>query len=487
MSNPFKYTTVAAMIFLLSNSALAKDNKDNIEILLKELNSQIKDLKSQVNESNSRINLLEKELQRKSNTETQVTKVSQGNTSGNSEISSTKPTENEKKWVSVGDVKGTIKIPGTNTSIGIGGYVKTDVIYNSVSAGNGRLGDQVLVPSQIPVGGAPGEHSQITFNAKESRLWFKSFTPSSWGDINTYVEMDFYGNPGTYTFVPRLRHAYGTLGNLLAGQTWSTFLNVAALADHLDLGISSGSVGQFHPMVRWTQPFKLSEIPMELQLAAEIPKSIIWVDQKFDPTSTVKSGSKDPNTDAYFTIPNSDRYPDLVARLNFNPEWGSLSLMGMGRQIRYTNSTGIVREEWGGSFGVAGKVKTFGLDNIRFMGHYGSSHARYMMINGTFADASIDSEGSFDLSTYFGGMLSYQHWWNKSWHSSLTYGIAQADYPAYVNPVLTHRAQDVHVNLLWSPITPAMLGVEYLYATRELIDGRDGDLNRVQFSAKYSF
>jgi len=32
-----------------------------------------------------------------------------------------------------------------------------------------------------------------------------------------------------------------------------------------------------------------------------------------------------------------------------------------------------------------------------------------------------------------------------------------------------------------------MLGVEYAYGNRELIDGREGDVQRVQFSAKYSF
>ncbi|MDD2864989.1 MAG: DcaP family trimeric outer membrane transporter [Methylococcales bacterium] len=47
--------------------------------------------------------------------------------------------------------------------------------------------------------------------------------------------------------------------------------------------------------------------------------------------------------------------------------------------------------------------------------------------------------------------------------------------------------QSIHANLLWSPITQIILGMEYVYATREVFDGRDGDLQRVQFSARYNF
>ena len=36
-----------------------------------------------------------------------------------------------------------------------------------------------------------------------------------------YIETDFYGSGS----VLRLRHAYGSYGGLLAGQTWSTFVD----------------------------------------------------------------------------------------------------------------------------------------------------------------------------------------------------------------------------------------------------------------------
>lgn len=482
------YRVLLAMLCcLFSNTVWAEDD---VLSLLKELKSQVQELKGQVQQANARILELEKERQQYRveplQTGGKANPAQAANAPVITENSSGKP--QEKATVTVGDVKGTFKIPGTDTSVGLGGYVKTDLLLNSVSAGRDRLGDQQLVLSQIPVGGATGEHSQLAIHAKESRLWFKSFTPSSWGDINTYLEMDFYGDSVVYTYTPRLRHAYGSIGNLLAGQTWTTFLNVAALPDTLDIGGSAGAISSLRqPLVRWSQPFSWAGTPMEVQLALEAPRSRLWVDSRLDPTSTINSGSTNPNSDAYFTTPNADRYPDLVTRVNFNPDWGNVSLAALGRQIRYSNSGGLQQEAWAGSVSLAGKINTVGLDNIRFMTQYGSGIGRYMTTPNTFADAALNNGGSLDLVSAYGAMLSYQHWWSKQWRSSATYGYAQADQPGYVNSLLNRQVQSVHANLLWSPVNQAMMGVEYSYATRELLDGRVGDLQRLQFSARYNF
>lgn len=491
------------LTLLLCSLSEASWAKDDVQRLLKEMNAQLKDLKSQVTQSNARINELEKE--RLQYHVEQLQTVNKQEVNGKPNFVQPQPinpvvvdvpvsSENLSSKmplpaaVTVGDVKGTFKIPGTETSLGMGGYIKADVLLNNVSAGRDRLGDQLFLPSQIPIGAA-GEHSQVTFHAKESRLWLKSFTPSSFGDINTYVEIDFLGDAGTSTYTPRLRHAYGSMGNFLAGQTWTTFLNVSSLPDTLDAGGSSGAIGPLRqPLVRWTQPFSWAGTPMELQMALETPRSRLWVDPRFDSSNAnAGAGATSPNTDAYFTSPNADRYPDLIARINFTPEWGNVSLATIGRQIRYTNNSGFQQETWGRAVNLSGKITTTGLDNIRFMTHYGNGDARYITASNTFADASLDMRGNLDLVTTYGAMFSYQHWWSKQWHSTAAYGLTQADQADYVNPVLNQQTQSVNANLLWSPINQAMFGVEYSYGNRELIDGRNGNLQRLQFSARYNF
>ncbi len=441
--------------------------EEDIREMFNELKAQVKTLQTQVQQSNTRINELEKELSQAQTHQTVQSIPAITPPPSHVEEIANKPA------VTTGDVKGTFKISGTDTSLGFGGYVKTDVLFNSVSAGRDKFGDQYTTYSQIPLGKRAGEHSQITFNAKESRIWFRSFTPSKWGDINTLLEMDFYGDPATYTYTPRLRHAYGSIGNLLVGQTWTTFLNTNVLPNLLDSGGSAGAVyGVRQPLVRWTQPFTLSTLPMDFQLALESPRSRI---------RDVATADAD-----VFSTPNADRYPDLVARLNLNPDWGKFSLATLGRQIRNTNSLGNAQAEWSGAVSLAGKINSIDLDSVRFMFSYGNALGRYIASSNTFEDA-VFSNGNLQLIDLYSGMLSYQHFWSKEWQSNITYGFVHANQIASAGNNITSQVQSVHANLLWSPISQTILGMEYIYATRDAFDGRDGELQRVQFSARYNF
>jgi hypothetical protein len=466
--------------------------EEDLRALVKAMSVQMAELGNQVKQSNRHVAELEAKLakleQEKAQTTAatpsgqaptaQATTVATGNVAAPAAEGQTKAAP----AVTVGDAKGTFKIPGTDTSLGFGGYVKLDANYSSIGMGGDKLGDQHLVVAQIPVGdNRLGEHSKATFHAKESRFWLKSFTPSAWGDINTFLELDLLGAPEVSTYTPRLRHAYGSMGNFLAGQTWTTFLNVAAIGDTLDSAGSAGALVYLRqPQVRWTQPFSLAGTPMEFQAALETPKSRLWA------TSNSPLGGVTP--DAYgFINPNDERYPDLVVRLNYNPDWGSLSLAGMGRQIRYTKQASVQQQEaWGGAVSLAGKINTVGMDNLRFMLNYGNAIGRYATFN-TFGDAVLDANGQLQLVKVYGGTLAYQHWWDKTWRSTLAYGFVSSDQPVFIGGETTRQAQSVHANLLWSPISQATIGLEYIYALRERTDGQTGDLNRVQFSTRFNF
>lgn len=458
-----------AFLILPGNAGAEQDLRE----LILELTSQVKALKNQVTESNARIDQLEQALQ-----QVNSKKAVAAETPVLPPVAAVNPSpakqdliKDSKPVVTAGDVKGTIKIPGTDTSIGIGGFVKLDTLYSSVSMGKDKYGNQRLEAHEIPVGKIPaGDDDQISMLAKESRLWIKSMTPSRWGDINTLIEMDFYGDPGAYNYTPRLRHGYGTLGNFLAGQTWTTFFNSLALADTLD---NSNSVGATfllrQPQIRWTQPFTLASNSMEWQIAMEAPRTRVW----------------EAGTNTMSTV-SASHYPDGVTRFNFYPDWGSFSLAGLVRHLQYTPQTNNSEQSaWGGAVNLAGKVNTTGADNLRFMLNYGNVLGRYAVDN-VFADASVNAYGEMELLTSYSGMLAYQHWWSNAWRSNLVYGFAQADQPDFANKA-NRRTQSVHANLLWSPITQTTLGLEYIYANRELVDAQNGELHRLQFSTRFNF
>ena len=461
---------------------LSAASDEDLRVLVKELSQQVKQL-------SSRVNQLEHRLAQEQGTDRQTTAENGSFPKPASVTTAVTPASSgdggkekkEAKPVTAGDVKGTFKIPGTDTSLAIGGYVKLDVSYNSVSAGPNNYADLLLIPSAIPVIDGPGEHSEVLFNARESRLWLKSFTPTAWGDLGTYLEMDFYafqvpgedpvpGNKRSISgYSPRLRHAYGSLGNLLAGQTWSTFMNVSAVPETNDHGGPVGQIFVRQPLIRWTQPFAVVGTPMEFQAALESP----------DSTLTRADGSR--------SAPDDSRYPDAVVRLNYNPDWGNLSLAGLARQIRIAdNDQHHDSAAWGGALSLAGRIKLFELDNIRFMFNYGNALGRYTSLN-VFNDGSVDRRGNIALNSVYGGFLSYQHYWTPSWRSTLAYGFGQIDNPGFVAQSVSQQVQSVHVNLLWSPLLQTTIGLEYIYALRELEDGRRGDLQRVQFSTRFNF
>ncbi len=440
--------------------------------LITELTAQVRELKGQVAQSNARVAELEHKLESLGSEKTPVpTEIvrSQGAPSGNL-IAPIDDVKEAKPVVTAGDIKGTFKVPGTDTSIGIGGFVKLDALFSSSGMGQDTRGNQRLEVAEIPVTAlTPGYDDQFTLHAKESRFWFKSFTPSRWGDINTYLELDFYGDAKLGTYTPRLRHAYGTFGRFLAGQTWTTFLNSQALADTLDNGNVGMILSLRQPQIRWTQPFTFAGTSMEWQAALEIPGSRIW---------DASTGTLSTNI--------SSHYPDIVARLNFLPIWGTLSVSVLGRQAQYTPAA-INREKsiWGGAVNFSGKINTFDADNIRFMLGYGNVMGRYGP-NNLFADATVDSGGNMDLVPIYSAMLAYQHWWDNAWRSTLAYGVSHADLPAYAAAANRHT-QTVHANLLWNPISQATVGVEYIYGMRELGNGQNGELHRVQFSTRFNF
>lgn len=124
--------------------------------------------------------------------------------------------------ITAGDIPGSFKIPGTDTSVSVSGYVKGDFIYDL----DADVGDSFSVAA-IPNEGVD-DQEHVRLHARQSRLRVKSHTEVGNGSsIDTHIEGDFFGSGGNELFSNstsfRIRHAYGQYntpgGSLLAGQT----------------------------------------------------------------------------------------------------------------------------------------------------------------------------------------------------------------------------------------------------------------------------
>lgn len=364
----------------------------------------------------------------------------------------------------------------TRPSISVGGRVKVDAIFNSRTAGgpsNRNHGDLSFASGNIPLDGT-GKRDQLNFSARETRLWVTARVPTEAATLGAYVEMDFSSGDDSgnekvsNSYVPRLRHAYVNYGDFTAGQTWSTFMNVSAFPDMNDTGGPAGIINIRQPMLRYQHDQDWGRF----YLALEQPES----------TLTTAAGVR--------TSTDDEQFPDVVGKLEFTGDWGNWSLAGMLRQVRIDDS-GATDSSWGGAVSTSGRINAWGTDNIRFALSYGNALGRYLSLNG-FDDGFLGVGNKIELTTMYGGYVSYQHWWSERLRTSLTLGYSRADsdfdfLPTFAAPVVNKSMFSSHLNLLWSLTTAATVGVEWIHGERHLEDGRDGSLDRIQFTSMFRF
>ncbi|MGE5117621.1 MAG: DcaP family trimeric outer membrane transporter [Betaproteobacteria bacterium] len=373
--------------------------------------------------------------------------------------------------VTGGTGKGSFKLPGSDTSVTLGGYVKLDAIYSDKSAGVNSSADQEYEAGAVPVGPGAGanERGQVKLHARQSRLFFKTSTPSSFGELGSVLEFDLFGAAGNESVSNsnglRVRHAYATLGKLLVGQTWTTFSDPAAYPETLDFGGPAGEIFARQAQVRWTERLRAGQ----WSVALESPETVVAL-----PDGTTFRA-------------DDDRVPDLAANVQVNARFGQFSLAGLLRQVRVDSAAAPAARDqrWGGGLGVNGVVPFGTRDDARFSVYYGNALGRYTV--GFFSDAVLGSDQHLGLPDQWVATAAYRHYWSDTVRSTLALSGLGASNPAGTAGGVNRSAQSAHLNLIWSPVPQANLGIEYLHARRETEDGLDGRLNRLQASAQYFF
>lgn len=352
----------------------------------------------------------------------------------------------------------------TGSTLDIGGYAKLSTLISDIAQPGESMSDQLFVVSGIPLRDGRNYVTHDTHShAKESRLWLRASSPTALGDAGLLIEYDWVGSASSYS--PRLRHFYVRLGSALAGQTYSAFTNAAALAD-THAAIAVGNIVVRQSLLRWTQN------------AAD--DSSQWIISLEEPLSRIArpgmSGMK---------VRNDERTPDTVVRWQSWQDWGNMTVSAMARRIAYQATGTRDQKKWGGAVSVTGVINVGTLDNVRLMFGYGNALGRY--IGSTVADAYADANDSLSLRTSYGGTLAYQHYWTDTLRSTLALGFSRADLPMTAGSGMTREARSAHANVMWSPVSHTTFILEYLYGFRSTKVGIEGELNRLQLSARINF
>jgi hypothetical protein len=334
-----------------------------------------------------------------------------------------------------------------------GGRVKLDVIRDFKPIGS----EDSFDPRTIPLDGSSGANSNV--HAKETRLSLDIRGMAENRELRMFIETDFYGTSSAL----RLRHAYGGYGGLLAGQTWSTFMDDDNLPRTIDFEAPMAFAQIRQAQARWTQ--KLRET-ITWSAAVEDNKSAIVL-----PTN----------------IPGKAEYPmpDLVTRFRFDVPRGHVTTSAFLGEARFRPTDGDTDSVslWGTM--ASAKFTTFGRDYVYGVFTTGEGIGRYR--GGT--TAIPDDTGALHAVGGNAYMAGYEHFWTERWSTNAVYSLTGTWDKDFFSSTVTKELQYGAVNLLyWFLGDRAWTGVEYIYGRKEVYgeSNDNGTAHRVQYAVRFN-
>jgi len=363
--------------------------------------------------------------------------------------------------VKKGDFPGSWKRPDSNMSFKVGGYVKLTVYKDTDFMPSGDF----FIKPQIPVSGTPDSRKdgETRFNARESRINLDIRGPSPFGRGRGFIEGDFFGSDNTF----QLRHAFLELGHGLAGQSWSTFMDISAWPEYLEFQGPDGSIFALQGQFRWTQSFSDD---LDVAIAIEDPNGDFTINGVADSSN------------------ENSKWPDVTSHIRHEFSWGHLQLGGLVRQIRFDDGMGDKDDVIGWGTTLSGRIDPYGQDSIQFQGIYGEGVGRYITgLIGTGSDAAPDSSGNLKALAAGAFFAAYQHWWTDTLRSTVGGEYGVVDNSTGQPDTATKNWQGAAINLIWNILPRLLVGVELNWGRHEVKDGRDGTARRIQTSTQFNF
>jgi len=375
------------------------------------------------------------------------------------------------------DAPGVFKIPGTESTIKFYGYVQLDTTLDF----SGRVGDiedndwasfLPAVPNDNSVRGNR-YNPQWYLTARTSRFGIQTSTPSAMGNIGVRLEGDFNGpnqfqsETFTNSVLFRLRHAYGTVGNLLVGQTWTTFLDFGAAPDTVDFNGPGSLALVRNPMIRYTLPFGSG---MSLALAAENRRG------------------QQRGGESYF-----QSLPDLHANFSWGGDAGTFSARAVTQRLTTAPATDVAPKSGQSiAFAVSGSYK-LGKDTVMAQFAGGPGVGRYLLNAAGAPFADSNTAGDVKFWTVYGAHAAYTHVWSPAFRSTVVGAYSWIVDPKIDGAIADNTQQKEYVqvfgNTFWSFAKNAEFGVEYAYGQWKTFgpDVQKGTQNRVNASFHYNF
>ncbi len=386
-------------------------------------------------------------------------------------------------------------VPGTDTCLKIGGYVRAEYNINA----RGSFGPII--------NGTQALHNRNS-NEINSRvrgiISFDARTQTEYGTLRSYIEggwqSDNGATPSTATAPYRF---FVQLAGFTAGVTQSFFdFYLPGRYSNLTRFLGSYSGGAGITSFAYTTSFGNGlSATLSIEEANARRTQVINVDN-----TTFNRTSGSPSNTGFSNAYAASQWPDVVGNLRVDEAWGSAQVMGALHQVNgsYFGATEItghpddkVGFAVGGGFTV--NLPMFGKgDTFSMQAAYANGATRYNGFGlatvetydgdtvglGLVSDAVYAANSALQLTRSWSVEAGAEHHWNKNWRTSLYANYLNVDYdtnataflddffglPAGSNPDFT--LLQIGSRTVWSPVQNLNLSVDILY--NKLETGYDG-------------
>ena len=357
-----------------------------------------------------------------------------------------------KESVVLGDMGSSFRMPGSETSVRVYGFVEGNLIKDLKGTAPGDLFTNVM---EQPLKGSAGyTEGKSVLTAQTSRFGIETSTPSALGAVHTQLEGDFYAYCGSECNRDRfrVRHAYGEYAGWLIGKTWSTFMDLDDGPETVDF---NGPVGQ---------PFSR---PVQIRYTYNTPTG-----------ASFKVALENPSDGA--------QRPNLVLAASKSYDWGGAFNV---RFVAHEQRFGDLSKN-GTGYGFGGSYKL--TDSMTVMGQFAQvdgDNDNALMMGANYPDAST---GAVLLDRSRGYVLGLTNNFSSQLRGTLAYGSVESQ----INAAAPYASlgwpgnkslKQWHLNFFYTPIKNVDLGAEYIGGQRTTFDGQTGDLSRFNLLGRYSF
>jgi cell division protein FtsB len=341
----------------------------------------------------------------------------------------------------------------------------------------------VVRPTQLPsFTNQFATSGNVYASVRQTRFGVKSSTPTKLGDLNTVFEFELFGtgvDAGQTTF--RLRHAFGELGPIGAGQTWSAFMDIGVFPNTVEYWGPNGMVFYRNVQIRWMPVRKKSG---SVTIALERP-----------------GGSADQGVYAgrieLSNVQPRFNFPDLTGNARIVRNWGYLQTSGIVRKIGWVdtsaNKTNLGGSVVGWGINLTSNLNLSKNDVAKLAFVYGRGIENYMNdatfdvgIAHTPPNSSVPFKGV--LLPVYGVVAFLDHSWNEHFTSSAGYSLVDIQNSNAQLASDFHTGDYAVANLLYHPVPKVMMGGEFQFGRRtNYLDGFSFNDYRMQFSFKFDW